>query len=108
MATPQPKFVDAGEAALVVEFGTTVDPDINARVLALDRALTATPIHGVRETVPTYRSLMIHYDPLTLARGDLIAAVEALEAEPTVAAAPKNLWTIPCCYEPEFGEDVAR
>ena len=108
MATPQPKFLDAGEAALVVEFGTTVDPDINARVLALDRAVIAAPIQGVRETVPTYRSLMIHYDPLVLGRGDLIAAVEAREAEPALAAAPNNLWTIPCCYEPEFGEDVAR
>src|SRR4029077_4085819 len=60
-------------AALVVQFGETVDPAVNDRVLALDAALRADPPAGVRELVPTYRSLMIHYDPLRLDRGTLIA-----------------------------------
>lgn len=106
MSASPPRFLDAGEAALVVEFGTTVDPEINARVLALDAALMANPPPGVRETVPTYRSLMIHYDPLVIDRADLIAAVEAIEAGPQVAAAPQALWTIPCCYDPAFAEDI--
>jgi inhibitor of KinA len=62
--SPLSRFLDAGEAALVVEFGTTVDPLINDRVVALDRALAARGLPGLRETVPTYRSLMIHYDRL--------------------------------------------
>ena len=68
----EPCFLDAGEAALVVEFGNTVDPAVNDRVLALDAALAERALPGVRETVPTYRSLMIHYDPLRLDRGALI------------------------------------
>ena len=72
-----PRFLDAGEAALVVEFGDTVDPAINDRVLALDAALRADPPAGTREFVPTYRSLMIHYDPLQIDRDTLIAIVHA-------------------------------
>ncbi len=74
-ALSEPRFLDAGEAALVVEFGDTVDPVINDRVLALDAALRADPPAGTREFVPTYRSLMIHYDPLQIDRETLIAVV---------------------------------
>ena len=101
-----PRFLDAGETALVVEFGATVDPAINDRVLALDAALRADPPAGTREFVPTYRSLMIHYDPLQIDRQTLIDRVHtamAVSAERTVAAAN---WIIPCCYDPPFGEDL--
>ncbi len=50
--TYTPRFLPAGETALVVEFGSVIDPAIHDRVLALDAAITATPIEGVIETVP--------------------------------------------------------
>jgi hypothetical protein len=50
-ALSAPRFLDAGEAALVVEFGNTVDPAINDRVLAIDAALRADPPAGTREFV---------------------------------------------------------
>ncbi len=103
-----PRFLDAGEAALVVEFGTTVEPAINDRVLALDEALNAAPPKGLRETVPTYRSLMIHFDPLVLDRQTLIDAVTKIEAAPEKPREPANLWTIPCCYDPAFAEDLGE
>ncbi len=102
-----PRFLDAGEAALVVEFGTTVDPAIHDQVLALDRALGALAVPGVRETVPTFRSLMIHYDPLVIDRTSLIARVRAAEAAPAPPQ-PSVHWTMPCCYDGEYGEDLAQ
>jgi inhibitor of KinA len=101
-----PRFLDAGEAALVVEFGTDVEPAINDRVLALDEALHAAPPEGLRETVPTYRSLMIHYDPLILDREKLIEAIGRIEAAPEKPREPASLWTIPCCYDPVYAEDL--
>jgi inhibitor of KinA len=100
------KFLDAGETALVVEFGTTVDPEINDRVLALDEQLTALALPGVRETVPTYRSLMVHYEPLVIDRERLIAAIRQIGERPASARKPKHRWTIPCCYDPPIGEDL--
>jgi inhibitor of KinA len=101
-----PRLLDAGEAALVVEFGTAVDPAVNDRVLALDDALGADPLDGVRERVPTYRSLMIHYDPLVLDRDALAARVLALTEGGAERASAPALWTLPCCYDPPHGEDV--
>jgi KipI family sensor histidine kinase inhibitor len=108
MADPPLRFLNAGEAALVVEFGTDVEPAINDRVLALDEALNAAPPPGLRETVPTYRSLMIHYDPLVLDRQALIEAVTRIEAVPTEPREPAHLWTVPCCYDAAFAEDLAE
>ncbi|MGH1588485.1 5-oxoprolinase subunit B family protein [Methylobacterium phyllosphaerae] len=107
-ALDEPRLLDAGEAALVVEFGTTVDPAISDRVLALDDALGADPPEGLRERVPTYRSLMLHYDPLVLDRGTLAERVRALVAGATARAARPTLWTLPCCYDAPHGEDVAQ
>jgi inhibitor of KinA len=102
-----PRFLDAGETALVVEFGSAVDPEINDRVLALDDALTKLAVAGVRETVPTYRSLMIHYDPLIVSRDALTEIVGQIAIAGRTNRAAANLWTMPCCYDPEMGEDVA-
>lgn len=101
------RFLDAGETALVVEFGTRIDEALAARVRALDAALAAAMPEGVRECVPTYRSLMIHYDPLRIARGTLVAAVEALLGAGT-AEAEGRLWRVPACYDPSFAEDLAH
>jgi inhibitor of KinA len=100
------RFLDAGEAALVVEFGAGVDPAVNDRVLALDAALSERALAGVRESVPTYRSLMIHYDPLVLGRAALIDAIRTIETGPLKPRAPVVRWTIPCCYDPSIAEDL--
>lgn len=103
-----PRFLDAGETALVVEFGDRIDDDLAARVLALDAALTQAPPPGLRELVPTYRSLMLHYDPLATDRAALVGAVGAalITAAATVPAG--RLWRIPACYDPALAEDLGH
>ena len=89
-ALSAPRFLDAGEAALVVEFGDVVDPAINDRVLALDAVLRADPPAGTAEFVPTYRSLMIHYDPLLIDRDTLVAMVRRAMEAVTEGRAPPH------------------
>lgn len=107
MTAAEPIFLDAGEAALVVEFGRTIDSAIHNRVLALDAALTQRAPPGVVELVPTIRSLMVHYDPLVIDRATLIEIVRGLDTG-SAPIAPARRWTIPCCYDVQFGEDLAR
>jgi inhibitor of KinA len=105
--TSGPTFLDAGEAALVVEFGRTLDPKTHNCVLALDAALAKRALPGVIELVPTIRSLMIHYDPLVIERASLIDAVRGIDTQ-RAETKPARRWTIPCCYDPQFGEDIAH
>lgn len=106
MAPTYPRFLDAGETALVVEFGDAVDPAINERVLALDAALRIDPPAGAREFVPTYRSLMIHYDPLEITRAELVRIAHQTIVALSVSAAQGTTWILPCCYEKPFSEDI--
>ncbi|ARN80873.1 5-oxoprolinase subunit B family protein [Methylocystis bryophila] len=106
----KPRFLDASEAALSIEFGDAVDPEINARVLALDAALQRAQLEGVTETLPTYRALLVGYEPLVLSRETLIASAQSLlaDAPPDATAAAPARWRLPCCYEPPCGEDLAE
>ena len=105
-APDAPRLLDAGETALVVEFGSSISDALSERVVALDHALSDDPPGGVLECVPTYRSLMIHYDPLVLSRDALAEVVrERLSQEPPVDQKPAT-WRIPACYDPGFAEDL--
>ena len=102
-----PRYLAAGEAALVVEFGERIDEAINDRVLALDQAVAAAQLAGVVETVPTYRSLMIHFDPRRTSTPALIDAVRALNPA-SAPRKPSRHRRIPVCYDPPFAEDLAE
>ncbi|MGH6793896.1 MAG: 5-oxoprolinase subunit B family protein [Methylocella sp.] len=105
---PKPRYLPAGESALVVEFGDTIDPKIHDRVLALDAAIGQAKWEGVTETVPTYRSLLIHFDPRRLAADALADALAELEYASAPPRTRQKLWHIPACYDPPHGEDIAE
>ncbi len=98
-------FQDAGECALVVELGAAIDPAINDRVIALDDALASSGIAGIDEVMPTYKSLMIHYDPLVLGRADLVSHLRALLSLPARPRSSRK-WLFPACYDDEFALDM--
>jgi KipI family sensor histidine kinase inhibitor len=55
-----------------------IDTDLNARVHALDRALREAALPGLRETVPAYASLLVHYDPLVVGYVELATELERI------------------------------
>lgn len=60
------RFLVAGDTAVVVEFGDRIDREVSNRVLRLSALVRASNTQGIVETVPTYRSLLVHYDPLVV------------------------------------------
>ena len=96
----------AGDSALVVEFEERIDPATSARVMALDAALTADPPAAMRETLPTYRSLLVRFDPLDPAADALEAELARRAAAARGTAKPGRLWRIPCAYGGAHGEDL--
>lgn len=104
-----PRILPAGDTALIVEFGDAIDVEINARVLALDRLVAASAIPGLVETLPTYRSLFVVYEPLAVSYTELSAALDRLLAEVPARPVPARgrFWRIPVVYGGEFGVDFA-
>src|SRR5262249_11889101 len=101
------RIVPAGDSALIVEFEERIDPAVNARTIACAEAIQAVNIPGVRDVVPTYRSVAIYFDPL---RTDSDALVERITHEAEHAAAPAASaappLSIPVCYGAELGPDL--
>src|SRR5579859_51619 len=101
----QPRFLNAGEAALVVEIGDSIAAEISECVARLDSALAASATPGIGETVPTYRSLLINYDPAVIATTALIARVRAFWPPTGKTVTPRH-WIVPVAYGGEFGKDL--
>lgn len=106
MSTPGlPRILPCGDAAVAVEFGRDIDPAVNARVLALDARVNGA-VPGVVETVPTYRSLLVHYDPVETDFMALKTALLDLAEDLPATARDGRLWRIPVVYGGEFGIDL--
>ena len=102
-------MIAAGDSAFVVEFEERIDPAVNARAIAMAERLRAEPIAGVRDVVPTYRSVAIYFDPLQTNHDALVARLEHDAAQPVQAAQPgAELIRIPVCYGGELGPDLGR
>ena len=102
----QPRFLPSGDSAVTVEFGRDIDDAASARVLALDHALNGEPVNGITETVPTYRSLLVHYDPGIISFDALTALLAARASATATAPTPVRHWRIPVCYGGEHGVDL--
>lgn len=102
------RFLPSGDTALVVEFGDRIDRALNARVLRLNAAVRAACLPGVVETLPTFRSLMVHYDPLKTASAALVKSLERLLDEGVAQSREVKRWRIPACYAQQHGPDLAE
>ncbi len=108
---PPPRILPSGDSAITVEFSRNIDDAANQRVLALDRTVAQQQVSGVTETVPTYRSLLVHYDPVAIGFDALSEKLLALAQLPVPPATKTRRWRIPVAYGGEYGidlEDVAK
>jgi inhibitor of KinA len=100
------RFLPAGDTALVVEFGESIDRTVNDRVLRLHERVRLAGLPGVTETVPTFRSLLVHYDPLRTGFRELSRGLQGLLSEHAERTHGARRWSVPVCYEPPFAPDL--
>jgi len=90
-----------------VELGEEISAEVNTRVRALEYLVDQKALPGVVETVPSYRSLLVYYDPSVVGYDALCAQLAALaEQATTTAMPPAREVELPCCYEGELGTDL--
>jgi KipI family sensor histidine kinase inhibitor len=96
-----------GDRGLLLEFGDEISREINEKVRRMALAIQAESIEGVVETVPTYRSLLIIYNPVLLPIEDLKKRLERIEEElqQTPLQEPK-LTHISVVYGGVYGPDL--
>lgn len=101
------RYFPAGDSALVVEAGNEISPKLNQKIRGLVLALEEYALPGIRELVPTYRSLMILYDPAIILFTELIEHIKHLEVHVQTVELPEpRIVEIPVVYGGDFGQDI--
>ena len=101
-----PIVLPCGDCALVLQIGEKIDAEANARIIGLAAELEARALPGVREIVPTYRSLLLRYDPEEVRGAELERQLLEAFEHPARTGAEGRLWTVPCLYGGEVGQDL--
>jgi len=101
------KFRTMGDRSLLVELGDEISPSVNQRVQELFTALDLHPVDGVRELVPSYRSLLVVYDPLNISLVALKRTIRdtCQNLDQTELPEPRTI-DIPIVYGGEQGPDL--
>ena len=100
------RLLSAGDTAIVVEFGDSIDRDLNAIVLALANRLDESQIAGLVETVPTFRSLTVFYEPLILSPSMLVEKIDGIVRSLVTRQEAGRLWRLPVCYAADMAPDL--
>ena len=107
MIYKEPRFLTGGDRAIFVEFGDAIDPELYRRVRHLVLAIQKVGIQGVIEVVPTYRSVLVYYEPLQMEPEKLRETLSVLagQSEESELSRPKIV-EIPTVYGNEYGPDI--
>lgn len=102
------KYLPCGENALVVEFGNEISTEINAKIRKLILAIEKEAWEGIVEMTPTYRSLLVQYDPFLWSYSALVEKIESIPLQSDGESEEEvRLIEIPTLYADEFGLDMA-
>lgn len=102
------KFLLTGDTSVSVEFGNAISTEINSKIRAFNIALEKSGIEGIIETVPTYRSLTVHYRPEVIRYGALVEKMQGLLGDlGSIEIPPASVIEIPVLYGGEAGPDLA-
>jgi inhibitor of KinA len=99
-------ILPAGDSALVLRLGESIDPAINDRVLAALGALDRAPMPGVVDLVPGYASLMVVYDPARTSAAEVEAWMTSALAGAAAVRLERRRVEIPVLYDPAVAPDL--
>jgi inhibitor of KinA len=103
----RPRYLPAGDKALLIEFGNEIHPDIHRRVYAMAHAVEEAKMQGLGELIPSYRSLLVEYDPLVIGFQGLKDQLEGIEKRLSHGRISESRRIeIPTLYGGEWGPDL--
>lgn len=96
-----------GDRALLVELGDAIHPDINRKVRELFLVLEEKKVLGIKDLVPSYRSLTVVYNPLELSLCTLQDTVSYLWKHTDASRLPRpKMVEVPVIYGGRYGPDL--
>lgn len=101
------RYLYSGDQFLTIEIGDEMSLRANFKVIGVDKAIKQAEIGGVIETLPGWRSMLLHYDSLKIRTVDLISEIrKALEQVADITEVPSRLIELPVKYKGRWGPDI--
>jgi KipI family sensor histidine kinase inhibitor len=102
------KFLKAGDSALVIELGNEISPVINFKLKKITEFLDNLNKQGIRDLLPTYRSIIVYYNPLLVSFDEIKNIVEenCNFQDEKIDKIEKEIVEIPVLYGGEYGPDL--
>ena len=100
-------ILPVGDQGVMLRFGDVVCDEIHAKVLAADYAVQTLKPKGLTETIPSFASLFVGYDPIVTDTETFSAELKNMiiaEAPPMVS---RKVWDVPVCFEDDFAPDLS-
>ena len=102
------RFLNAGDSAIIVELGNEISPLINSKIKKITAFLDGLSMEGIRDLLPTYRSIIVYFDPLKISAEEIEKQIiencdinyDVLEEE------KRDIVEIPVMYGGEYGPDI--
>lgn len=100
------KYLICGDSSFNMEFGNVISEEINKKIRAVTSLIENSKIPGINEVVPTYRSLMIHYNPLIIEYEELVKILKKIEEIDNIELPSPEIIEIPVLYGGKYGPDI--
>lgn len=106
MANPlQLIFFPISEDCMLIQFDLRIENKMHLELKKLLKFLE-TPLDGVKEIVPGLDSIAVFYDPMVVTYESLGAQISQLSVNSETVDTKSKHWTIPVCYDMQFGIDL--
>lgn len=99
-----------GEEALLIEWPSRIDEAILEDILMFQKFITEKLNTKIQETINTYHTLSLFFDPDIISFDELVTAVKEIHASEknNTKHLYASLWEIPVCYDVQFGIDLGH
>jgi inhibitor of KinA len=100
-------FVALGDSCVALQFDATIDPAVNAHCIALAAAIDRRALRGIRDVVPTYNAVTVHFDPLAVDSHALVdEVVRLVQVDAPPLEEQQRTIDIPVSYGGAGGPDL--
>lgn len=105
--TKQIRFLSCGDSALTVEFSKEISEETNRVIRYLAAQIDSKHIKGISESVPTFCSLTVYFDPFMISRKKIEKTLsEILHSYKEDSAEKKRVFLVPVCYDGDYAPDM--
>lgn len=109
MIYPKAKIFIVSDTAYCVEFGNEISEELGGKVSSFTKLLDESKAPAIIEIVPSYRSVMVEYDPM-IADGEAMSAYLSELSDKVGGSESHSGRTveIPVCYGGVYGPDLSE